>query len=294
MSYRGDIRLEQTLDFKFTTRKFGTGAPHTLAGTPSLACYVGNGTTEITAGITLTADFDGKTGLNHVRIAATTANGYAASTDVQVVIAAGTVDGVSVAGEIVGEFSIENRSALRPTTAGRTLDVSAGGEAGVDWANVGSPSTTVGLSGTTVGTATTLGGTGVTAVQSGLATAAVLGDVKAKTDNLPSDPADQSVIIAATDAITSAIGELPSAEEIASEVAAPSASTIAAAVWATVLDGTRSATQLVRGFAAVLLGKASGLDTTTATYRNIADGKDVVEATVDEHGNRTAVSLDLD
>lgn len=43
---------------------------------------------------------------------------------------------------------------LIPTTAGRTLDVSATGEAGVDWANVGSPTTTVGLSGTTVKTAT--------------------------------------------------------------------------------------------------------------------------------------------
>ena len=39
---------------------------------------------------------------------------------------------------------------LRPTTSGRTLDVSSGGEAGVDWANVGSQSTSVNLSGTTV------------------------------------------------------------------------------------------------------------------------------------------------
>lgn len=43
---------------------------------------------------------------------------------------------------------------LQPTIAGRTLDVSAGGEAGIDWANIGSPTTTVGLSGTTVKTAT--------------------------------------------------------------------------------------------------------------------------------------------
>lgn len=43
---------------------------------------------------------------------------------------------------------------LVPTTAGRTLDVSVGGEAGVDWANVGSPTTVVGLSGTTIKTAT--------------------------------------------------------------------------------------------------------------------------------------------
>jgi hypothetical protein len=41
---------------------------------------------------------------------------------------------------------------LSPTVAGRTLDVSATGEAGVDWANVGGPTTTVALSGTTIST----------------------------------------------------------------------------------------------------------------------------------------------
>ena len=41
---------------------------------------------------------------------------------------------------------------LKPTTAGRDLDVSAGGEAGVDWANVGSPTTTNALTGTTIAT----------------------------------------------------------------------------------------------------------------------------------------------
>jgi hypothetical protein len=41
---------------------------------------------------------------------------------------------------------------LQPTTAGRTLDVSAGGEAGVDWANVGSPTTSLALTGTTIAT----------------------------------------------------------------------------------------------------------------------------------------------
>lgn len=41
---------------------------------------------------------------------------------------------------------------LQPTVSGRTLDVSAGGEAGIDWANVGSPTTSVGLTGTTIST----------------------------------------------------------------------------------------------------------------------------------------------
>ena len=39
---------------------------------------------------------------------------------------------------------------LVPTTAGRKLDVSAGGEAGVDWANIGSPTTAQNLSGTNI------------------------------------------------------------------------------------------------------------------------------------------------
>jgi hypothetical protein len=46
--------------------------------------------------------------------------------------------------------------AVKPTVAGRTLDVSAGGEAGLDWANIGTPTTTVALTGTTVGTVTNL------------------------------------------------------------------------------------------------------------------------------------------
>ncbi len=41
---------------------------------------------------------------------------------------------------------------LVPTVAGRTLDVSAGGEAGLDWANVGSPTTVLALTGTTIAT----------------------------------------------------------------------------------------------------------------------------------------------
>lgn len=39
---------------------------------------------------------------------------------------------------------------LAPTVAARTLDVSAGGEAGLDWANIGSPTTPVALTGTTI------------------------------------------------------------------------------------------------------------------------------------------------
>src|SRR5262245_32001556 len=116
MNYRGDFSLGATIDLKFSTRRFSTGAPYTLAGSPAVAAYVGNGTTEITAGITLTPDFDGRVGLNHVRVVATSGNGFAAGTDVALVLTAGTVDSVSVAGEVVASFSINNRSTVTPPT----------------------------------------------------------------------------------------------------------------------------------------------------------------------------------
>lgn len=148
--YHGDYALESTFDIKFTTRRFSTGAPFTLAGTPVISAYPGNSTTQLTAGITLTTDFDAVTGLNNVRVVATAANGYAAGTNYALVITTGTVDSVSVAGEVIGHFSLDNRSALRPTTAGRTLDVTATGAAGIDWGNVENPTTAVNLSGTNI------------------------------------------------------------------------------------------------------------------------------------------------
>jgi len=152
MAYIGDFNLGDTFDTKFTTRQI-SGAPSTLSSSPVISAYVGNSTTEITAGITLSVDFDSRTGLNNVRIVATSGNGYATASNYQLVITTGTVNSVSVVGEVIAEFSIENRSAgLKPTVAGRTLDVSTTGEAGVDWANVGSPTTTVGLTGTTIAT----------------------------------------------------------------------------------------------------------------------------------------------
>ncbi len=151
MSYAGDIRLGDTIDIKFTTRQI-SGAPFTLGGTPVISAYVGNSVTQITAGVTLTADFDAVTGLNNVRVVASGANGFATASNYQLVITTGTVNSVSVVGEVIGSFSIENRSAVMPTTATRTLDVSAGGEAGVDWANVGSPTTANALTATTIAT----------------------------------------------------------------------------------------------------------------------------------------------
>lgn len=58
--------------------------------------------------------------------------------------------------------------------------------------------------------------------------------------------------------------------------------------------GTLTIVKLIRGFAAVLLGKLSGGGTATETFRDPDDTKDVVVGTVDSSGNRTNVALDLD
>lgn len=108
--YYGDIALGDTIDIKFTTRQFTSGAPFTLAGSPVVSAYVGNGTTEITSGITLSVDFDGRTGFNNVRVVASGGNGFAAATNVALVITTGTVDSVSVVGEVISSFSIGART----------------------------------------------------------------------------------------------------------------------------------------------------------------------------------------
>jgi hypothetical protein len=101
-----DITIGETIDIKFCTTEPDTGAPATLSGTPVVSAYVGNSTTQITAGITLSVDFDGVTGLNNVRVVATTGNGYADGTDVSLVITTGTVDGNSAVGYVIENFTI--------------------------------------------------------------------------------------------------------------------------------------------------------------------------------------------
>ncbi len=151
MIYLGDFTISKTVYTKFTTITPGTGAPATLGGSPALSVYKDASDAQSTSGITLTADFDSRTGFNHVAID-TSSDGtfYSAGSDFVIVITTGTVGGTSVVGYCVGQFSLSNRSALRPTTADRTLDVTATGAAGIDWNNVENPTTTLGLTGTTI------------------------------------------------------------------------------------------------------------------------------------------------
>ena len=109
MKYLGNLTEDQVIDFHFSTHK-ADGTPITLGGTPAVKIYRANATdSEATAGVTLDVDFDGVTGLHHVRIDTSTDAFYSAANDYSVVITAGTVDSVSVVGTVLATFSIENR-----------------------------------------------------------------------------------------------------------------------------------------------------------------------------------------
>jgi hypothetical protein len=153
----GDVAVGVTVYIPWNTNG-ADGASITRSVDGSIRVYKDDSTTQRSsgAGITDNEDFDGITGTHLLKIDLsdnTDAGFYATGHNYTVMLVAATIDGKTV-NAWIGTFSIENRSALRPTTAGRTLDVSSGGEAGVDWANVGSPTTTNNLSGTTVKTAT--------------------------------------------------------------------------------------------------------------------------------------------
>jgi hypothetical protein len=97
--------------------------------------------------------------------------------------------GAGTAGYILGvNLDAAVTSRLAPTVAGRTLDVSSAGEAGVDWANVGGQNTTVALSGTTVKTATDVE-TDTQDIQGRLPAALVGGRLDANVGAISSDTA---------------------------------------------------------------------------------------------------------
>src|SRR5262249_2281067 len=100
--------------------------------------------------------------------------------------------------------------------------------------------------------------------------------IKAKTDNLPSDPADASDIAASFSSIAATLTTI--ASYIDTEVAAIKAKTdqltftsaglvdANALALDAVVEGAYTLKQYMRAFAAALLGKASGLEGTTAKF----------------------------
>lgn len=154
--YYGDFSEDETVYIPFNT--FSSDDPSASVTITNLVAgdikvhKDGSATEIVTDGATIAIDFGGITG-NHLITIDTSAHAdYATGSDYMVRIEGTTVDAATV-NAWVGTFSIENRhsaGALRPTTAGRTLDVTATGAAGIDWGNVENASTAVDLSGTDI------------------------------------------------------------------------------------------------------------------------------------------------
>ena len=60
-------------------------------------------------------------------------------------------------------------------------------------------------------------------------------------------------------------------------------------IFATVVEGAHTLTHALRIMLSALAGKASGLGTTTAVFRDLGDTKNRISATVDASGNRSAI-----
>jgi hypothetical protein len=122
---KGDFAVGAVVDFMFTT--YGYTGPTTLSG-GAVAVYKGNDLTQITGGVTLTLDFDGLAGMHHARVNTAGDAAFVAGEVYHLAITAGTVDGETRVGTILDSFTLEKTAALRPATAGRTIDVDASGD----------------------------------------------------------------------------------------------------------------------------------------------------------------------
>ena len=322
-----DYALGTTIYLAFTTRSFSTGVPTQLAGSPVLSVLEENNATPITSGVSVSVDRASVTGLNEATIVASSGNGFEAGKEYALYISTGTVGGVSVVGEVVGRFTIEKASALRPTTAGRTFDVSATGEGGVDWANVGSPTTAVNLSATNIDVdqvvASVSGAVGsvtgavgsVTGNVGGNVTGtvgSVVGAVGSVTGNVGGNVTGSvGSVVGAVGSVTGAVGSVTG--NVGGNVVGSVASVTAGVTVTTnndktgyrlsatgvddildeVTDGAVTLRQGTRLWNSALGAKVSGMDLGAPEFRDLADSKDRITATTDADGNRTAVTLDL-
>lgn len=403
--------LGATVPIRFTSRRFSTGAPFALAGTPTVDVYEQGSLVQVQTGLSVTADYDGVTGANYLELTVSLGNGYSAGKIYDVQVSAGTVDGVSVVGEVIYRFRLETAqeaaerqmaqvfeavvigatgnspSALNLAAGsyadgeineelGLLLDVSGGRVYPCRVLTIASDIATVSaLDGTDLpitpeASVDTFFRTGAPfprtsaeiLTQNALALenvnldhifailqlmarsdaaiatdrATELGllnadegsgagdfDNAAEAQEALRDRGDAAWLTAAgfstLDAagVRAAIGMAAAnldtqlatiAGYIDTEVAAILADTGTAldakldtiiaglldadGVWDEVVEGSTTARMLLRLFAAALLGKASGLGTTAAAYRDLADTRDRISATVDADGNRTAVTLD--
>lgn len=119
MKYLGDFQEDTIVYFNWDTfGKFGQSITRSTNGTISV--YKDDGTTQSTAGITDTEDFDGLTGIHNCKIDLSADAFYATGHDYSVVLSGAVIDGETV-NAVLAQFSIENRGVNLVKIAGNSV-----------------------------------------------------------------------------------------------------------------------------------------------------------------------------
>jgi len=309
--YLGNLTEDQTIHFLWST--YGAdGASITRATNGTVSVYKANGTTQSTAGVTDTEDFDALTGIHLCTIDTSADAFYAVANDYTVVLSAATVDGKTV-NAVLALFSIENRFIEADVTkvAGAAVSTTTA-QLGVNVVQISGDATAAdNLEAATDGGTYNVGGGAVVAASVTGAVGSVTGAVGSVTGNVGGSVGSIATggIVAASFAASAITASAIASDAIAAAKIASNAITSAkfaagaideAALNADAVDeildevveGTLTLRQVLRILLAVLAGKSGGGGTTTDTFRDVADSKDRVSATVNASGNRTAITLD--
>lgn len=265
MNYYGDFNADETVYIPFNTfDSDGASITVTDLASTDIKVHKDGAVAEraSSSGYAVVIDFDGITG-NHLITIDTSNNDdagwYTGGTDYQVRVEGITVD-TQTLNAWVGSFSLTNRSALRPTTAGRTLDVSATGEAGLDYDNVKAATAPTTLTNITIPVCTL--------------NSDMVGTAGANTV-VPDIAGTAAALHTTTDALINGLNDISVADIIAG-----------------IADGSYDLQEMIRIIFAFAAGLSNGGNTPTLNFRDSADTKNRIQAAIDQYGNRTARTLD--
>lgn len=177
-----------------------------------------------------------------------------------------------------------------PTTTGRSMDVASGGEVAIDLSNTyGSLEKDTDITGFNDPAVSSIADAVWDEAKSGHTTSTSFGDLATDLDSA-------NTAIAAVD---TAVGNLNDFDYSSEEVTVGTNNdktgyALSAAGVDSILDevvSTYTMREILTIALAVLAGKSTGGGTTTNNYRDVGDTKNIVQATVDADGNRSAISL---
>lgn len=207
-------------------------------------------------------------------------------------------------------WTVLKEDALAPTTTGRTADVTATGAVGIDWGNVENPTTSVAFTGTTIATTqkvdletiktnpvvnagtVTFPTTATLASTTNITAGTVTTATNVTTVNGIAAGAITAAAIA-TDAIDADALAANAVTEIAAGISIPSAANIATEILDTQeMETGYSLRKSWKLLLAIIAGRTSG-HPTAPIFRDILNTKNRATVTLDDDGNRSAVTIDV-